>query len=127
MAQQKWIQPVSMRMLVRSLALLSELGIWRCHELWCRLHTWLVPTLLCLWCRLAATALIQPLAWELPYAMDVALKGKKKFTQFESIIVKNKFSLITTICHKWYKKPNKIYKSVINKKFKILCILTQSF
>ena len=24
-----------------------------------------------------ATALVQPLAWELPYAMDVALKGQK--------------------------------------------------
>ena len=31
-----------------------------------------------LWCRPAATATIQPLAWELPYAMSVALEGKKK-------------------------------------------------
>ena len=31
-----------------------------------------------LWLRLAAVALIQPLAWELPYAADVALKRKKK-------------------------------------------------
>ena len=31
-----------------------------------------------LWHRPAAAALIQPLAWELPYAMDVALKRKKK-------------------------------------------------
>ena len=30
--------------------------------------------LLRLWCRLAATALIEPLAWEPPYAMGVALK-----------------------------------------------------
>ena len=30
-----------------------------------------------LWCRPAATALILPLAWELPYAMDVALKRRK--------------------------------------------------
>ena len=29
--------------------------------------------LLWLWCRPAAAALIQPLAWELPYAMGVAL------------------------------------------------------
>ena len=34
--------------------------------------------LLCLWCRLAAAALIQPLAWELVYASGVALKIKKK-------------------------------------------------
>ena len=32
------------------------------------------PALLWLWCRLAAAALIQPLAWELPYAMSAALK-----------------------------------------------------
>ena len=30
-----------------------------------------------LWCRLAAAALIQLLAWELPYAAGVALKRKK--------------------------------------------------
>ena len=33
--------------------------------------------LLWLWCRLAATALIQPLAWECPYATGAALKGQK--------------------------------------------------
>ena len=39
------------------------------------------PVLLCLWCRLAAVALIWPLAWEPPYALSAALKrqkGKKK-------------------------------------------------
>ena len=36
------------------------------------------PTLLWLWCRLAATALIRSLVWELPYAMGVALKRPKK-------------------------------------------------
>ena len=36
------------------------------------------PSLLWLWCRLAATALIGPLAWEPPYAMGVALKKKAK-------------------------------------------------
>ena len=34
--------------------------------------------LLWLWCRPSAVALIQPLAWELPYATDVALKKKKE-------------------------------------------------
>ena len=34
--------------------------------------------LLWLWHMLAAAALIQPLGWELPYAMGVALKRKKK-------------------------------------------------
>ena len=34
--------------------------------------------LLWLWCRPPAVALIGPLAWELPYAMGVALKSQKK-------------------------------------------------
>ena len=34
--------------------------------------------LLWLWCRLAAAAQIQPVAWELPRAVGVALKKKKK-------------------------------------------------
>ena len=33
--------------------------------------------LLWLWCRLAAAAPIQPLAWKLPYAMGTAIKRKK--------------------------------------------------
>ena len=35
------------------------------------------PALLWLWHRPAAVALIQPLAWEPPYAAGVALKSKK--------------------------------------------------
>ena len=31
-----------------------------------------------LWCRPAATALIQPLAWQFPYATGTALKKTKK-------------------------------------------------
>ena len=38
------------------------------------------PTLLWLWYRLATIAPIQPLAWESPYAMGVALKRQKKRT-----------------------------------------------
>ena len=34
--------------------------------------------LLWLWRRVAAVALIKPLAWEPPYAMKVALKSRKK-------------------------------------------------
>ena len=34
--------------------------------------------LLWLWCRPAAAALIQPLAWELPYAVGAALKSRRK-------------------------------------------------
>ena len=36
------------------------------------------PVLLWLWCRLAATAPIRPLAWEPPYASGVVLKRPKK-------------------------------------------------
>ena len=36
------------------------------------------PALLWLWRRPAATALIQPIAWEPPYAVGVALKRQKK-------------------------------------------------
>ena len=37
--------------------------------------------LLWLWCRWAAAPLIQSLAWELSYAMSVALKRKKQKTK----------------------------------------------
>ena len=53
----------TMRLRVRSLALLSGLRMRRCRELWCR------P---------AATAPIQPLAWELPYAVGAALEKTKR-------------------------------------------------
>ena len=36
------------------------------------------PTLMWLWCRLEATALIEPLAWELPLIVGVPQKDKKK-------------------------------------------------
>ena len=35
------------------------------------------PMLLWLWCRPAAAAPIQPLAWELPYATGAALKKQE--------------------------------------------------
>ena len=64
----------------QSLASSSELGIQHCHELSCGVghRRGSDPTLLWLWCRLAAVALIPPLAWELPYAADAALKREKK-------------------------------------------------
>ena len=39
-------------------------------------------TLLWLWCRPEAVAPVQPLAWELPYAMGAALKRKKKLLKY---------------------------------------------
>ena len=45
------------------------------------------PELLWLWHRLAATALIRPLAWEPPYATGMALKNTKrqKKIQYKSL------------------------------------------
>ena len=65
MAQRKWTGLASLRTRARSLVSLNGSRIWRCRELWCR------P---------AAIAPIQPLAWDLPYVAGVALKkkGKKK-------------------------------------------------
>ena len=42
-----------------------------------RRHGW-APALLWLWCRLAATSPIRPLAWEPPYASGAALEKAKK-------------------------------------------------
>ena len=49
------------------------------------------PALLWLWCRLAAAALIGPLAWELPYATGAALKKNKKicFIKMGSSMIEN--------------------------------------
>ena len=43
------------------------------------------PTLLWLWCRLVVTALIQPLAWEPPYAMEQPKKLQKDKKKKEEI------------------------------------------
>ena len=72
---------LSIRTWVGSLASISGLRIWRCRELQCRSQTWLgsgVAVSVWLWCRPVARASIQPLAWELPYAMGRALTKNKK-------------------------------------------------
>ena len=56
---------------------LSALTVQHGCELWCRSQTWHRPLLLWLWYRPAAVARVQLLAWELPYAMGVALKSKQ--------------------------------------------------
>ena len=55
--------------------------------------------LLGLWCRPAAAAPVQPLAWELPCATSVALKSKKQREK-----------------EKTNKKPNNIFKSYFKEK-----------
>ena len=61
-----------MRLRVWSLPLLSGLTIWRCRELWCGSQMRSDPALLWFWRRPVATAPIQPLAWEPPYAVGAA-------------------------------------------------------
>ena len=68
------IQLVSMRMRVRSLALLSGLRIRHYRELGCRLQMGLRSVWLWLWCRPAAAAPIRTLAWEPLCAAGAALK-----------------------------------------------------
>ena len=45
------------------------------------------PELLWLRCRPVGTALIRPLAWELPYAEVVALKKKKKKIKIQRVAI----------------------------------------
>ena len=63
MAQWKQIRLGTMRLWVRPLPSISGLRSWHCRELWC---------------RLAATSLIRPPAWEPPCASGAALKRQKK-------------------------------------------------
>ena len=53
---------------------LTQCWIWCCCELWCRSQTWLQSGV----AVAVATAPIRPLAWEPPYAVNVALKKIKR-------------------------------------------------
>ena len=70
-----------MRTQVRSLPPLSGLRIWCGCGCGVGHKHGSDPTLLWLWCRLAAATWIQPLAWELPNAMGASLKSKNKTKQ----------------------------------------------
>ena len=73
-AQWEQIQPVSMRMQVRSLT--SLIGGGSGMAMSCSVDTRHTsdPVLLWLWCRLAGAALIRPLGWKLPYTVGAALE-----------------------------------------------------
>ena len=66
-----------MRMWVSSLALFSGLSIRHCHNLWCESKIWLRSGVAV--AVAVAVALIPPLAWELPYATDMAINRGKIF------------------------------------------------
>ena len=53
--------------------------------------------MLWLWRRPAATALIQPLAWELPYVIEAAVKRKRKKKEN----IKNRLHIIKDILLKF--------------------------
>ena len=67
-----------MRIRVWSLALLSWLRVQHCPSCGVSCRRGSDPTLLWLWFQMAVAALIRPLAWELPYALGVALKRRRK-------------------------------------------------
>ena len=84
----QWLMnPRSMRLQVRSLALLSVLTIGIAVNCGVGCRHGLDPVLLWLWCRPVARAPIGPLAWEPPYAAGAAQemaksqKAKKKKKQ----------------------------------------------
>ena len=78
MAQRKQIQLGTMRLRVRSLAHSVRHGSGVAVSCGVGRRCGSEPELLWLWCRPAAIAPIGPLAWELPYAMGMALKSKKQ-------------------------------------------------
>ena len=63
-AEMKRIRLGTTRLRIQTLASLSGLRIWRCHELWCWSQTRLRSGVAVAVVQAAATALIRPLAWE---------------------------------------------------------------
>ena len=66
-------------------------------------------TLLWLWHRPAATALIRPLAWEPPYAVGVALKKtkrKKKKNQQKEYSIRNIWGGVPVVAQ-WLTNPTR--------------------
>ena len=62
--------------------LIAGLRIWHCWELWYRSQTWLGShSIAVAVAQASAAVLLCPLAWELPYAINAALKRKKKIDQ----------------------------------------------
>ena len=66
-------------------ALAQWVTIRRCRELWLGCRRGSDPALLWLWRRLAATALIRPLAWEPPYAAGAAQEITKRLKKKKTI------------------------------------------
>ena len=97
---------------VRSLASLSGLKIWRFGELGVGLRCSLDLALPWFWCRLTATVLIEPLAWEPSYAAGAALKRQKTKKKIETKVSVHQ-KLILNI-HEVSKCPQ-IFKAIRDK------------
>ena len=70
------------------------------------------PTLPWLWCRLAATVLIRPLAWEPPYAAGAALgKAKRKKKKETKILTLGVLIAPTISVHCVFKGPKTLNES----------------
>ena len=99
-AQWKRIRLGTKRLPVRSLASLSGLRIWWCCELWCRSQKWLTS---CVAVVSAGDCSADfTLAWEPPYAVDVAFKRKKR--QW------NKINVIKAIIYKTQLENSRNFK-----------------
>ena len=70
-----------------------------------------------LWCRLAALAPIQPLAWEVPYALGAALKKAKIIIIIIKIIASCLLSSMPLDCPFYLTLPNRGHFTC----FSILC------
>ena len=64
--------PVMVQWLMNPTSIHKDAGLITCLTQWVKNLAWLW-----LWCRPAATALLPPLAWELPCAAGAALKRQK--------------------------------------------------
>ena len=63
------------------------------------------PVLLWLWYRPAAVALIRPLAWEPPYAAEVALEMAKRQKKKKNLLAKRKKIILFVFgLHMWHMK-----------------------
>ena len=76
------------------------------------------PALLCMWYRLAATALIWPLAWELPYAMVWPLRKKILFKCILNLFIISYlfffFPLVVSVCMMYLTEVKCIYFSCLS-------------
>ena len=122
-----------MRMQVQSLSSLSGLRICIAMSCGVGLRHSSDPTLLWLWYRPAATAPIQPLAWESPYATGVSLKRPEKMNflliKLSSTVHFPRFITVLTIFCSWCfsrKRRNKTNMScelfILAKKGRSLCL-----